>query len=108
MTSHRGARLPSARQLARDISLSKNTVAEVYAALALEGVMRTEVGAGTWVNDRDTSLPAQTADRAFRPRLDLRAGIVDSSDFPVAKWSAAVEEAQRPTAGGGAACFCGR
>lgn len=91
----RGARLPSARQLARDIGLSKNTVAEVYAGLAAEGVLRTEIGAGTWVSDRDASASPRTADRAFRPRLDLRAGIVDSSDFPVAKWSIAVEEALR-------------
>lgn len=88
-----GARLPSARQLAAELTLSKNTVAEAYAALAAEGVLRTEVGSGTWVADGAPLRRAAPDDRADRPRLDLWAGVADASDFPAAAWARAVDDA---------------
>jgi GntR family transcriptional regulator/MocR family aminotransferase len=93
-----GSRLPSARQLAAEVGLSKNTVAEVYAGLAAEGVLRTEIGAGTWVSDHHAAQPAAMDGRAARPRLDLRAGLADASDFPAAKWAEAAAAALRHTA----------
>ncbi|MDQ2689663.1 MAG: GntR family transcriptional regulator, partial [Chloroflexota bacterium] len=87
-----GSRLPSARQLAAELGLSKNTVAEAYAALAAEGVLRTEVGAGTWVGDATVLRSGAPSDRAARPRLDLWAGVADASDFPAAAWARAVDD----------------
>lgn len=73
-----GSRMPSARQLALDLGLSKNTVAEAYAGLAAEGVVRTEIGAGTWVSDLGDCRSSVPRDRAARPRLDLCAGVSDT------------------------------
>ena len=44
-----GQRLPSARQLARDWRVSRNTVDDALAALQSEGVIERRVGAGTFV-----------------------------------------------------------
>ncbi len=43
-----GDSLPSARDLAAILNVNKNTVAHIYKELALEGYVRTEVGAGTF------------------------------------------------------------
>jgi GntR family transcriptional regulator/MocR family aminotransferase len=70
----------------------------VYAGLAAEGVLRTEIGAGTWVSDHHAAPPAAMDGRAARSRLDLRAGLADASDFPAAKWAEAAAAALRHTA----------
>lgn len=43
-----GDNLPSARDMAAILNVNKNTVAHIYKELALEGYVRTEVGAGTF------------------------------------------------------------
>jgi len=44
-----GFRLPPARQLADQLSLNRNTVAAAYAELGRLGLVRSRVGAGTFV-----------------------------------------------------------
>jgi GntR family transcriptional regulator len=59
-----GARLPTVRQLAVDLSVNANTVAKVYAQLERDGVLETQRGVGTFVRER----PSPEASRAHRER----------------------------------------
>jgi GntR family transcriptional regulator/MocR family aminotransferase len=88
-----GLRLPSSRQLAFDLGLARNTVAEAYGQLVAEGWLVARQGSGTRVAhrvlDRDNATPTATAVAAI-PRYDLRAGSPDLSSFPSARWAAAL------------------
>src|SRR5690349_7926610 len=54
-----GAMLPPSRDLAGDLGLARNTVAQAYAELVAEGWLASRQGAGTWVvNVRGTGTPA--------------------------------------------------
>ncbi|KOX40493.1 hypothetical protein ADL08_22045 [Streptomyces sp. NRRL F-6492] len=44
-----GTRLPSTRELAADLGVSRGLVTEAYEQLTAEGYLRGERGAGTWV-----------------------------------------------------------
>lgn len=46
-----GTRLPSARTLAREEGISRNTVEAAYSQLRAEGFLVRRIGAGTWVHD---------------------------------------------------------
>jgi GntR family transcriptional regulator len=50
----RGDRLPTVRQLAVDLRINANTVAKVYAELERTGVVQTQRGVGTFVQDLGT------------------------------------------------------
>ncbi len=50
-----GARLPSARKLARSIGVNRNTVAQAYEALCRAGVTKSCVGQGTFVEQETTT-----------------------------------------------------
>ena len=68
-----GERLPSERDLARTLEVSRASVREALASLALQGVVETRHGAGTFV----VGLPAgggQTRDGGLerQPRLQNR------------------------------------
>jgi GntR family transcriptional regulator len=54
-----GARLPTVRQLARDLNLSANTVARTYRALEAENLIDTRGRQGTFVARRPTPTRAQ-------------------------------------------------
>jgi GntR family transcriptional regulator/MocR family aminotransferase len=54
----RGARLPSTREMARKLGVSRNTVLAAYDELASEGVIAGRIGSGTIVR------------AGVRPRLD--------------------------------------
>src|ERR1700740_3775563 len=54
-----GARLPSTRELARDLGLSRNTVLSTFEALLAEGYIVARTGSGTFV-----------AHAAAAPKLD--------------------------------------
>lgn len=62
-----GARLPSERQLAEELGVSRPTIREALAALELQGVVETQVGAGSYVrrgariNGRRAHQPASDA-----------------------------------------------
>jgi GntR family transcriptional regulator len=54
-----GTRLPTVRQLARDLNLSANTVARTYRALEAENLIDTRGRQGTFVARRPTPTRAQ-------------------------------------------------
>ncbi|MDG9722059.1 MULTISPECIES: MocR-like pyridoxine biosynthesis transcription factor PdxR [unclassified Streptomyces] len=87
---HPGARLPSSRQLAQDLGLSRSVVVEAYEQLIAEGYLDAVRGSGTHVTRK---LPEQTAASplldarpASGPRWDLRVGIANLSSFPRQEW----------------------
>src|SRR5262245_1239870 len=50
-----GARLPSSRNLAADLGVARNTVADAYGQLIAEGWLEARTGSGTWVTDRPSN-----------------------------------------------------
>ena len=114
-----GDTLPSTRELARRLSVARNTVAVAYDRLTAEGFVRSRVGAGTYVSPRVGS-PAQRSRTGspLRPRpawdritevpdmsivdveFDFRAGIPDASRFPYAPWRTLIAGQLRASAVG--------
>ncbi|MFC9279057.1 PLP-dependent aminotransferase family protein [Streptomyces collinus] len=100
-----GERLPSSRELARSLGLSRGLVQECYAQLRAEGYLVTRVGSATRVAACTplATLVEPSAERTAQPpRLmaDFRHGVPDLASFPRADWLWAVREAARrmPTA----------
>ncbi|MFZ2824209.1 GntR family transcriptional regulator, partial [Hydrogenophaga sp.] len=60
-----GERLPSSRDLAQDLNLSRNTVVAAINQLSVEGYLESRVGSGTYVND---NVPRVNAGAAARPQ----------------------------------------
>ncbi|MGA5702620.1 PLP-dependent aminotransferase family protein [Peterkaempfera bronchialis] len=95
-----GTLLPSSRELARDLGVSRGLVTEAYAQLLAEGYLISRQGAGTWVaglpapRGRPTT-PAPGGDASGRaaPLVDFRPGLPDLSAFPRAGWAAALRGA---------------
>ncbi|MFE5966153.1 PLP-dependent aminotransferase family protein [Streptomyces sp. NPDC056463] len=105
-----GTRLPSSRELAADLGVSRGLVTEAYEQLTAEGYLRSDRGAGTWVGEavraatdravRDRAVRGEAGavrDRAVRDaaprppgvRIDFRPGTPDLSLFPRAAWASA-------------------
>jgi len=84
-----GARLPSSRELARQLELARGTVVAVYAQLTSEGYLAGQLGAGTFVAaelpDRWFSVPASernvTSREASTPRLSRWGSALVDSPF---------------------------
>ncbi|MHC4073845.1 MAG: GntR family transcriptional regulator, partial [Planctomycetota bacterium] len=57
-------KLPTVRQLARQLAINPNTIAKAYRQLEQEGIIVTKPGAGAFVANLDSSLS-----RAVRKRL---------------------------------------
>ncbi len=89
-----GAPLPSSRELAKDLGVSRGTVAAAYDQLVAEGYLLARQGAGTQVADLGPA-DAPTADGPGRKRsrLDLRPGSPDVTSFPVDAWLRALRRA---------------
>ncbi|MCX4587445.1 PLP-dependent aminotransferase family protein [Streptomyces sp. NBC_01481] len=86
-----GTRLPSSRELAADLGVSRGLVTEAYEQLTAEGYLRSDRGSGTWVGD--ATRPAVRGARDLAPRapgalVDFRPGTPDLSLFPRAAWAA--------------------
>ena len=88
-----GDRLPTSRDLAADLGLSRSTIATVYARLVAEGYVTGRTGDGTFVAERPhaTRRPGSSSDSgqlAATPpwRADLRTGRPDPRLFPVVAW----------------------
>ncbi len=84
-----GARVPSTRDLARQLNISRRVVVDAYAQLAAEGYLTLRQGARPRVSDATavaTEARAGTASPAPRPRFDFRPGVPDVSTFPRAAW----------------------
>jgi GntR family transcriptional regulator/MocR family aminotransferase len=100
-----GARLPSSRTLAADLSIARNTVAEAYAELVAEGWLIARQGAGTSVARRAepgramvagserVALQRPTPIRVPGTRFSLLPGNPDLASFPRAQWLAAARRA---------------
>ncbi|MFI6287877.1 PLP-dependent aminotransferase family protein [Streptomyces sp. NPDC051018] len=87
-----GTRLPSSRELAADLGVSRGLVTEAYEQLTAEGYLRSDRGSGTWVGAAARAgvrTAVNLAPRAPGARVDFRAGTPDLSLFPRAPWAAA-------------------
>ncbi|WP_339127999.1 PLP-dependent aminotransferase family protein [Streptomyces sp. f51] len=87
-----GTRLPSSRELAGDLGVSRGLVTEAYEQLTAEGYLRSDRGAGTWVGGAVRAVGPRARDRAPRPagvRADFVPGTPDLSLFPRSAWAAA-------------------
>ena len=87
-----GERLPSARQLARDWRVSRNTVDDALAALQAEGVIERRVGAGTFV----VFHAQQQAFARSRPRPPSALGIEALAQL--SRWGRVATEVDAPHA----------
>jgi GntR family transcriptional regulator/MocR family aminotransferase len=98
-----GERLPSSRELARELHLSRGLVQDCYAQLQAEGYLSTRVGSATRVAAGAGTPPAAApAPSVARQRViaDFLAGVPDLASFPRGDWLWALREASRaaPTA----------
>jgi len=87
-----GTRLPSSRDLAGDLGVSRGLVTEAYEQLTAEGYLRSGRGAGTWVGDAVRGAAPRARDRAPRAPgavADFVPGSPDLSLFPRTAWAAA-------------------
>ncbi|CAB99169.1 MULTISPECIES: PLP-dependent aminotransferase family protein [Streptomyces] len=87
-----GTRLPSSRDLAADLKVSRGLVTEAYEQLTAEGYLRSGRGAGTWVGDAVRAARPRARDLAPRSpadRVDFVPGTPDLSLFPRSAWAAA-------------------
>jgi GntR family transcriptional regulator / MocR family aminotransferase len=91
-----GERLPSSRELARELGVSRGLVQECYGQLLSEGYLTSQVGSATRVAVGAHQLAPDTVRHgAPAPRLiaDFRAGVPDLASFPRGDWVWATREA---------------
>ncbi|MEU9354647.1 PLP-dependent aminotransferase family protein [Streptomyces griseoloalbus] len=87
-----GTRLPSSRDLAADLGVSRGLITEAYEQLTAEGYLRSGRGAGTWVGEAVRAARPRAHDLAPRTpgaRADFVPGTPDLSLFPRPAWAAA-------------------
>jgi GntR family transcriptional regulator/MocR family aminotransferase len=90
-----GARVPSTRDLARQLDVSRRVVVDAYGQLAAEGYLALRQGARPRVSDaavpreRTSSEPIAPAPA---PRFDFRPSAPDVSGFPRTAWLRSVRE----------------
>ncbi|MFK0247265.1 PLP-dependent aminotransferase family protein [Amycolatopsis azurea] len=112
-----GERLPPTRELARELDVSRNTVAVAYERLTAEGFLESHVGRGTFVSAdpvarteraapsgagvrpiaRWRSLPVALGEDRSAPAFDFRVGVPDPALFPLRTWRRLVSQALRPS-----------
>ena len=93
-----GETVPSSRQLAATLGLSRRLVQECYAQLQAEGYLASRPGSATRVANRATSTARQSpAVSPAQPMLiaDFRCGVPDLGSFPARDWAWAIREAIR-------------
>ncbi len=92
-----GSMLPSSRDLAIDLGVSRGVVVDSYSQLATEGYVSAQRGSGTRVAELPSAVVA--ARRQLRPRpryrYELRPGLADYQAFPRDRWRAALVGALR-------------
>src|SRR5262245_15740953 len=91
-----GERLPSSRELARELGTSRGLVQECYSQLLSEGYLTSQTGAAIRVAMGAYQAPAEPPARQEPPpRLiaDFRSGVPDLASFPRGDWIWATREA---------------
>jgi GntR family transcriptional regulator/MocR family aminotransferase len=91
-----GERLPSSRELARELGVSRGLVQECYSQLLSEGYLTSQIGSATRVAAGAYPAPAEPPRRPeLPPRLiaDFRYGVPDLASFPRGDWVWATREA---------------
>jgi GntR family transcriptional regulator / MocR family aminotransferase len=90
-----GARVPSTRDLARQLGVSRGLVVNAYAQLGAEGYLVVRQGALPRVSDAVASEAAEVeeAPTASAPRYDFRPSLPDVSLFPRDAWLRCVRRA---------------
>lgn len=85
--------IPSIRQLADTLGVSRNTTLTAYEQLVAEGYIRGELKKGYFVNSYEPVYLHATSSRSERLseshsdiRIDFRAGAVDADHFPLKVW----------------------
>jgi GntR family transcriptional regulator/MocR family aminotransferase len=95
-TLRSGARVPSTRDLAGQLGVSRRVVVDAYEQLAAEGYLVLRQGARPRVSEAPAVSGAAQAGSdapAPRPRFDFRPSVPDVSSFPRAAWLRSVREA---------------
>ncbi|MBE1556743.1 PLP-dependent aminotransferase family protein [Sporosarcina limicola] len=89
------SKLPSIRQLAATLQVSRNTSQLAYEQLQAEGYIRSEPKKGYYVQASISELhhsyepirhTKASSKSIVQPVIDFRAGAVDGTHFPLAKW----------------------
>ncbi|HKE51888.1 MAG TPA: PLP-dependent aminotransferase family protein, partial [Actinomycetes bacterium] len=101
-----GERLPSSREMARQLGVSRGLIQECYAQLHAEGYLNAQVGSATRVaaigaaTPTTPPAPQRPTSTAVRLIADFRTGVPDLASFPRADWLWAHRESCRaaPTA----------
>jgi GntR family transcriptional regulator/MocR family aminotransferase len=93
-----GARLPSTRDLARQLSVSRRVTVDAYTQLAAEGYLTLRQGAHPRVADGAQRLPSARVsvtplEPAPNPRFDFRPSRPDVSAFPRQAWARCLRQA---------------
>jgi GntR family transcriptional regulator/MocR family aminotransferase len=94
-----GERLPSSRELARELGVSRGMVQECYGQLLAEGYLASRTGSATRVADISLSalsplVPAPLRLPAEPPLIaDFQPAVPDLSSFPRTDWAWAVKQA---------------
>jgi GntR family transcriptional regulator/MocR family aminotransferase len=93
---HGGERLPSSRELARELGVSRGLVQECYGQLLSEGYLTSQVGSATRVA-AGAYTQSQEAEQRPRPAqpltADFRSGVPDLASFPRGDWIWATKQA---------------
>ena len=93
---HAGARVPSTRDLARQVGVSRRIVVDAYAQLAAEGYLSLRQGARPRVSEAAALVaqaPGPAAAAAPPARFNLRPSIPDVSRFPRSAWLRSLRQA---------------
>ena len=62
-------RLPSSRQLAKDLNVNRITIVNAYAELEAEGLIKSHVGRGTFVEEVPQPVPGEKQAPPWRPPI---------------------------------------
>jgi GntR family transcriptional regulator/MocR family aminotransferase len=91
-----GAQVPSTRDLARQLGVSRRIAVDAYSQLAAEGYLSLRQGARPRVAEIEIGPTASPPQRATTPlRFDFRPALPDVADFPRAAWLRSVREAMK-------------
>src|SRR5919197_5238327 len=94
-TLRAGARVPSTRDLARQLGISRRIAVEAYAQLAAEGYLSLRQGARPRVSETAAATASTAPPPAAppAPRFDFRPSVPDVTAFPRAAWLRCLREA---------------